>query len=146
MASQLSAQATTAQTAIARMSTSWGSHGLRPHGSVSPAKHAAKPSIMPLAPRRGGRKTDGTASDQRLTQLMREPWGEAALLADARLVHEPQLDPPGLGVPVRHAPDQVRQLFLKRSCALGSASGWTGRGFWQERASPLSSRLTPLSL
>src|SRR4051812_17616808 len=29
---------------------------------------------MPLAPRRGGRKTDGTASDQRLTPLMREPW------------------------------------------------------------------------
>src|SRR4051794_12090538 len=71
---------------------------------------------------------------------------EAALLPDPGLVHEPQLDPPGVGMPVRHTPDQVRQLFLKRSCAFGSASGWTGRAFCQERSSPLSSRLTPLSL
>src|SRR3954470_17182780 len=72
--------------------------------------------------------------------------GHAALLADAGLVHEPELDPPGLGVPVRHAPDQVRQLFLKPSCAFGSASGWTGRAFCHERSSPLSSRLIPASL
>src|SRR5690348_8342464 len=37
---------------------------------------------MPLAPRRGGRKTDGTASDQRLTQLMREPCHKVHLASD----------------------------------------------------------------
>src|SRR4051794_24791358 len=38
---------------------------------------------MPLAPRRGGRKTDGTASDQRLTQLMREPCIASPVAANA---------------------------------------------------------------
>src|ERR671933_111134 len=38
--------------------------------------------------------------------------GEAALLPDPGLVHEPELDPPGLGMPVRRLPDQVAQVFL----------------------------------
>src|SRR5690349_6528048 len=40
---------------------------------------------MPLAPRRGGRKTDGTASDQRLTPLMREPWAGPQLLTSREI-------------------------------------------------------------
>ena len=49
--------------------------------------------------------------------------GEAALLADAGLVHEPQLDPRRLGVTVRRLPHRAGQGFLNRSCALRSASG-----------------------
>ena len=71
--------------------------------------------------------------------------GDAALLADTGLVHEPELDP-FPGVVARDRLDQAGQVFLKRSCAFGSASGWTGRAFCQERSSPRSSRLTPLSL
>src|SRR4051795_7129278 len=71
--------------------------------------------------------------------------GDAALQADARLVHEPELDPLA-GVPARDRLDQAGQVFLNRSRAFGSASGWTGRAFCQERSSPCSSRLTPLSL
>src|SRR3954465_9781955 len=93
MSSQLSAQATTAQTAIARISTSRWSHRLVSRGSLSPAKHAAKPSTMPLAPRRGGRKKDGTASDQRLTQLMREPWSEGQGDGGSGGLDRPGLEP-----------------------------------------------------
>src|SRR5690348_14873254 len=71
--------------------------------------------------------------------------GDAALLADTGLVHEPELDP-FPEVVARDFLDQAGQVFLKRSCALGSASGWTGRAFRQERSSPRGSRLTPLSL
>src|SRR3954463_14530803 len=71
--------------------------------------------------------------------------GEAALLADPRLVHEPQLDPLGLGVPVRRLPHHAGQGFLNRSCALGSASGWIGLVFCHERSRPLSSFSIPLS-
>ena len=98
------------------------------------------------------RERDGRVSSRLLAHparahpLLVPDVGEAALLPDPGLVHEPELDPSGLGVPVRHAPDQVRQVFSKRSCAFGSASGWTGRAFCQERSSPRSSRLTPLSL
>ena len=62
----------------------------------------------------------------------------------AGLVHEPELDP-FAGVPARDLLDQTGQVFLNRSCALGSASGWTGRAFCHERSSPLSSRSIPLS-
>src|SRR3954470_3343103 len=71
--------------------------------------------------------------------------GQAALLADAGLVHEPQLDPRRLGVTVRRRPHRAGQGFLNRSCALGSASGWTGLVFCHGRSRPLSSLSMPLS-
>jgi hypothetical protein len=72
--------------------------------------------------------------------------GEAALLADPGLVHEPELDAPCLRVVGRDRVDQGRQAFLNRSCAFGSAPGWTGRAFCQERSRPLSSLSMPVSL
>ena len=51
------------------------------------------------------------AHPARAHPLLVPDMGEAALLADPGLVHEPQLDPPGLGVPVRHLPDQAGQVF-----------------------------------
>ena len=71
--------------------------------------------------------------------------GEAALLPDAGLVHEPQLDPLA-GMLAREPLDHAGQGFLNRSRAFGSASGWAGRAFCQGRSSPCGSRLTPLSL
>src|SRR4030095_10476342 len=70
--------------------------------------------------------------------------GDAALLADPGLVHEPQLDPLPR-VLAREPLDQVGQSFLTRSCAFRSASGWIGLVFCQERSRPLSSRTIPLS-
>jgi hypothetical protein len=70
--------------------------------------------------------------------------GEAALLADAGLVHEPGLDPlPGMLA--RDPLDQAGPGFLNRSRAPGSASGWTGLAFCHERSSPLSSLSMPVS-
>ena len=69
---------------------------------------------------------------------------EAALLPDPGLVHEPELDPLP-GVPARDPLDHAGQAFLNRSCALGSASGWTGRVFRHERSRPSSSLSIPLS-
>ena len=59
--------------------------------------------------------------------------GDAPLLADPGLVHDPRLDPSRLGMPGGHLADQRGQVLLKRSCAFGSASGWTGRAFCQDR-------------
>ena len=69
---------------------------------------------------------------------------ETALLPDPRLIHEPQLD----SLPrvlAREALDQAGHGFLNRSCAFGSASGWTGLVFCHERSRPLSRRSMPLS-
>ena len=56
--------------------------------------------------------------------------GDAPFLPDPGLVHEPELDPPRrlrmLGGDLLH---QAGQGFLNRSCAPGSASGWTDRAF-----------------
>jgi hypothetical protein len=64
MSSQLSAQAITARTAIARMSTSRCSIYQAQRGSSSPVKHAAKPSTMPLVPRCAERETASTIVNQ----------------------------------------------------------------------------------
>ena len=71
--------------------------------------------------------------------------GDAALLPDPGLVHEPELDPLASGCSRASRLDQAGQGFLNRSCAFGSASGWTGRAFCQERSRPLSSLSIPVS-
>ena len=67
-------------------------------------------------------------------------------LADPGFVEDPDLEPLGLGVVVRHLGDQRREFFLKRACALRSASGWIGRVFCQDRPRSWSSRSIPFSL
>ncbi len=84
------------------------------------------------------------AHTARADPLLVPDMGDAALLADPRLVHEPQLDPLP-GVLAREPLDQVGQSFLNCSCAFRSASGWTGRAFCQERSRPLSSLSIPAS-
>ena len=71
--------------------------------------------------------------------------GDAALLADPGLIHEPELDPLGLGMPRCCFLHQAGQGFLNRACATGSTSGWTGRAFCQERSRLLSSLSMPFS-
>jgi hypothetical protein len=85
------------------------------------------------------------AHPARAHPLLVPDMGEAALLPDAGFVHEPQLDPRRFRMPVRGFSDHAGQGFLNRSCAFGSASGWTGRAFCQERSRPLSSLSIPLS-
>src|SRR5215213_3126910 len=63
------------------------------------------------------------AHTARADPLLVPDVGDAALLADPGLVHEPQLDPLP-GVLAREPLDQVGQSFLNLSCAPGSASGW----------------------
>ena len=72
--------------------------------------------------------------------------GDAALLPDPGFVLEPQLDPSGLGVLVGGPPHQLGEAFLNRSCAFGSAPGWTGRAFCHDRSRPRTSRSMPVSL
>ena len=96
------------------------------------------------APNRWAEAKPCCAHPARAHALLVPDVGEAALLADPRLVHEPQLDPLP-GVLAREALDQAGQGFLNRSCAFGSASGWTGLVFCHERSRPLSSRSMPLS-
>ncbi len=72
--------------------------------------------------------------------------GDAPLLPDPGLVREPQLDPLRLGVPGGDPADQVGQAALKRACARGSASGWAGLAFCQDRSRLLSKRSMPVSL
>lgn len=71
---------------------------------------------------------------------------DAAGLADAGLVEEPDLEPLGLGVVAGDLGDQRREFFLKRAWALRSASGWIGRAFCHDRPRSWSSRSMPFSL
>jgi hypothetical protein len=66
---------------------------------------------------------------------------DPTLVADPRLVLEPQLDPlvgtagGDFGYPIGKPP------FLKASCASASRFGWQGRAVWREKSSRLSTRV-----
>ena len=69
--------------------------------------------------------------------------GAPQALVDKVLAQLQGFDPPG--VLARDPLDQAGQGFLNRSCAFGSALGWTGLVFCHERSRPLSRRSIPLS-
>jgi hypothetical protein len=62
--------------------------------------------------------------------------GHAALLADAGLVHEPQLDPPYLGMPVRHLPDRAG-MFIEPLLRSHIGLGVDGPGLLPPEVEPL---------
>ena len=55
--------------------------------------------------------------------LLVPPAADPPGLADPGFVQEPDLEPLGLGVVVGNPGDQAVEFFLKRACALRSASG-----------------------
>lgn len=66
---------------------------------------------------------------------------DAALVADARLVLEPQLQAlPGMGVG-DGVQGGAKPPFWKRRCASPSLCGCTGRAFWREKPSLCSTRV-----
>ena len=96
--------------------------GVQPRGGVAAIHHAAR-AAAPFIP----------------------DAGAAALLADTGLILAPDLDC-GLGMGAR---DRVQgggeAPFLKRSRAAGSACGWLGRVFCQDRPRDFTSRRMPPS-
>ena len=70
----------------------------------------------------------------------------AADLANAGFVLEPQLDGPAVRPLPRDPLQPVRESFLKRSRAAGSALGWLGRVFWYESPIVFISRCVPETL
>ena len=69
----------------------------------------------------------GVARRARPRAALRPDAGQRALLADARLVLEPDLERLAPGVLGERRRDRFGEVFLKASWASGSALGWRGR-------------------
>ena len=78
--------------------------------------------------------------------LLEPATADAAGLADPGLVQEPDLETLGVGMRGFDLGDQGRELFLNATWALGSACGWIGLVFCQERSRPCSRSSMPFSL
>ena len=94
----------------------------------TPGRTRAPPRCARGKPRRtGGRRRTPAGARRAAEPLLAPDVGRAALLADPGLIHEPQLDPRRLGVPVRHTPEQIREVFCTAPAPSGRPRGGLAR-------------------